>query len=78
MGSTVKKLLGQRLRRRHQRALLAGFDRAQERVEGDDGLPEPTSPLEQPLHRPLAREVSVDLRDRASWLGVSSKGRTPR
>ena len=57
-------LLGERLRRRHQRALVAALDRAQERVERDDRLPRPDVALEQPLHRHRAREVAVDLGDR--------------
>ena len=44
-------LLGERLRRRHQRALPARLDRAQERVERDDRLPGADVALEQPLHR---------------------------
>ena len=44
-------LLGQRLGRRHQRALLAGLDRAQEGVERDDGLAGADLALQKPLHR---------------------------
>ncbi len=58
-------LLGERLRRRHQRALAARLDRAQERVERDDRLAGADVALQQPLHRRGAREVGVDLGDRA-------------
>ena len=57
-------LLGERLGRRHQRALVAALDRAQERVERDDRLAGADVALEQPLHRRRAGEVAVDLRDR--------------
>ena len=57
-------LLGERLGRRHQRALAARLDRAQERVERDDRLAGADVALEQALHRRRAREVGVDLGDR--------------
>ncbi len=57
-------LLGERLRRRHQRALAAGLDGAQQRVERDGGLPRADVALQEPLHRRRSREVAVDLRDR--------------
>ncbi len=57
-------LLGERLGRRHQRALAARLDRAQERVERDDRLARADVALEQALHRRRAREVGVDLCDR--------------
>ena len=57
-------LLGERLGRRHQRALAAGLDRPQERVERDDRLAGADVALEQALHRRRAREVGVDLGDR--------------
>ncbi len=44
-------LLGERLRRCHQRALASELDRAQQRVEGDDRLARADLPLQQPLHR---------------------------
>ena len=62
-------LLGERLRRRHQRPLAPGLDRAQERVQRDDRLPGADVALEQPLHRRRAREVGVDLGDRALLVG---------
>ena len=55
-------LLGQGLRRRHQRALVAVLDRPQERVERDDRLPRADVALQEPLHRPLIGEVAADLR----------------
>ena len=44
-------LLGERLGRRHQRALVAALDRAQQRVQRDHRLPRADVALEQPLHR---------------------------
>jgi hypothetical protein len=57
-------LLGERLGRRHQRALPAGLDRTQQRVERHDRLPGADVALEQPRHGRRAGEVGVDLRDR--------------
>ena len=57
-------LLGERLGRCHQRALTAGLDRAQERVERDDGLAGADVALEQPLHRGRAGEIGIELGDR--------------
>ena len=57
-------LLGERLRRRHQRALTAAFDRTEQRVERDRRLARPDVPLEQALHGRRQREVGVDLDDR--------------
>ena len=57
-------LLGERLRGRHQRALTAAFDGAEQRVERDRRLARPDVPLEQPLHGRRQREVAVDLGDR--------------
>ena len=58
-------LLGERLGGRHQRALAACLDRAQQRVERDDGLARADVALQQPLHRHGLCEVEVDLGDRA-------------
>ena len=58
-------LLGERLRRRHQRALPARLDRPQQRVERDDGLAGADVALQQALHRRRLRQVEVDLGDRA-------------
>ena len=57
-------LLGEHLGRRHQRALPAGLDGAQQRRERDDGLAGADVALQQPLHRRRPREVAVDLGDR--------------
>ncbi len=57
-------LLGQRLRRRHHRALPAALDRAEQRVERDRGLAGADVSLQQPLHRHGPREIRVDLGDR--------------
>ncbi len=67
-------LLGQGLRRRHQRPLALELDRAQERVERDDGLPRADVPLQQPLHRDRALEIAVDLGDRALLVGREREG----
>ena len=58
-------LLGERLRRRHQRALSARFNRPQERVERDHGLARADVALQQPLHRRCLSQVEIDLHDRA-------------
>ena len=58
-------LLGEGLGRRHERALAPDLDRAEERVERDDGLPRADVALEEALHRNRALEVGVDLGDRA-------------
>ncbi len=54
-------LLGQRLGRRHQHRLEAGFQRPQHRVEGDDGLARADLAHQQPLHRLAGVEIGVDL-----------------
>ena len=53
-------LLGERLRRGHERSLVARLDGAQERVQGDDRLPGGHVSLQQPLHRDRAREICVE------------------
>ena len=68
-------LLGQRLGGRHQRGLAAVLDRAQHRVQRHHGLAAADLPHQQPLHRPLARQVGVDrARSAAAWSPVSSNG----
>ena len=64
-----KVLLGEGFRGRHQRALVPAFDRAQERVERDDGLPRADVALEEPLHRPVLAEVAADLGDGVLLVG---------
>ena len=59
-------LLGERLRRRHQRALAAGLDRPHERVRGDDGLARADVAEQQPAHRARAAQVAVELADHPS------------
>ena len=54
-------LLGERLGRRHQHRLEAGFERAQHRVERDHGLARADLAHQQPLHRLAGVEVGVDL-----------------
>ncbi len=44
-------LLGERLGRRHQHRLVAGFQRPQHRVDGDHGLARADLAHQQPLHR---------------------------
>ena len=58
-------LLGERLGRRHQRALAARLDGAEECVQRHHRLARADVALEQALHRPLAAEVGIELRDRA-------------
>ena len=62
-------LLGERLGRSHQRSLAPGLDRAQERVQRDDGLARPDVALQESLHRNLAVEIRVDLAHRALLVG---------
>ena len=64
VGDREEVLLGERLGRRHQRALAPALDRAQERVERDDRLARADVSLQEPLHRDGSREVAVDLADR--------------
>ena len=74
-------LLGERLGRRHQRRLGARLDRAQHRVERDDGLAGADLAHQQPLHRPVARRRprrSPPSRVRWSPVGVNgSESRQP-
>ena len=58
-------LLGQRFRRRHQRALLPSLDCPEKRVQRDDRLARADLALKEPLHRRRLCEVGVDLLDRA-------------
>jgi hypothetical protein len=67
-------LLGQRLGRRHQRRLHAVLDRAQHRVQRDDGLARADLPHEQPLHGRSRGQVGVDLLHRALWSPVGANG----
>ncbi len=48
-------LVGERLGRRHQRALVAVLDRAQQRVQRHHGLARADLAHQQPLHRPRLR-----------------------
>ena len=59
-----KMLLSEGFGRRHERALAAALDRAQERVERDHRLARADVALQEALHRGGAREVAVDLPDR--------------
>ena len=56
-------LLGERLRRRHERAPEARLHGTKERVQRDHGLPRAHVSLEEPLHRRRARQIGVDLPD---------------
>ena len=67
-------LLGEHLGRRHQRALPARLDGAQQRRERDDGLAGADVALEQPLHRGRPRQIAVDLGDRL-LLGIGERER---
>ena len=53
-------LLGERLGGRHQRRLGARLDGPQHRVQRHDGLARAHLPHQQPLHRPVARDLLVD------------------
>ena len=64
-------LLGEGLGRRHQGGLMTGLDRAQHRVDAEDGLAGSHLAHQQPLHRLGLAEVGVDLLDRAALIGVS-------
>jgi hypothetical protein len=57
-------LLGERLRRRHQRRLVARFQRPQHRVDRDHGLAGADLPHQQALHRLAGVEVGLDLVER--------------
>ena len=57
-------LLGERLGRRHQRALPSRLDRPQQRVERDHRLARADVALEQALHRRRPGQVGVELGDR--------------
>ena len=57
-------LLGQRLGRRHEHRLHVVLDRAQHRVQRDDGLARADLAHEQALHRPRRGELLVERRDR--------------
>ena len=71
-------LLRERLGRRHQRALAAGLDRPQERVERDDRLARADVALQQPLHRRVrARSASISA-IACSWGSVSANGSAAR
>jgi hypothetical protein len=54
-------LLGERLGRRHQRRLVAGFERSQHRVDGDHRLARADLAHQQALHRLAGVEVGLDL-----------------
>ena len=58
-------LLGQDLRRRHERSLEAGFHREQHRRDRDDGFAGANIALEQAVHRALRREIAAQLVDHA-------------
>ncbi len=72
-------LLGEGLGRRHERALAAGLDRAQERVESATTVfPEPTSPCSRRcigIERSRSASISAIAR---SWSGVSVNGSDAR
>ncbi len=53
-------LLGQRLGRRHERALAPVLDRAQQREQGDHRLARSDLPHQQALHRAVLGQVGVD------------------
>src|SRR5260221_12658205 len=64
VGDRDEMLFRERLGRRHQRALAAVLDGAQQRVERDHRLAGADVSLEEALHRRRAREVAVELANR--------------
>ena len=70
-------LLRERLGRCHQSALPARFDRPQQRVERDDGLPRADVTLEQPFHRDRPDEIRVDLGDCTLLIRGQPEGQDP-
>ena len=72
-------LRGQRLGRRHQRALAAVLDGAQQGVHGHGRLARADVALQQALHRDAAGDVAVDVGDRPPLArAVSSNPSTSR
>ncbi len=67
-------LLRQQLRGRHERRLIAVFDREQHAEEGHDRLPGPHVPHEQPVHADRGRHVGRDLPHGAALGGGEGKG----
>src|SRR5439155_20700372 len=61
-------LLGERLRRRHQRALMTAFHGAKQGVQGHDRLAGAHVPLEETLHRARPGEIPPDLPNRVLLL----------
>ncbi|MEZ5459058.1 MAG: hypothetical protein R3E65_07045 [Steroidobacteraceae bacterium] len=61
----AEMLFCQQLRGRHQRGLVAAADRAGRGRCGDHGLAAADVALHQPRHRRVAREVGVDVVERA-------------
>ena len=68
-------LLGEGLGRCHQGALVARLERAQHRVEGDDGLAAADLAHQQALHRAPALQVGVDLAERTPLVGGRLEGK---
>jgi hypothetical protein len=58
-------LLGQHLRRGHDRALPPGLDGREERGDGDHRLAAADVALQEPAHRPLGAHVGEELFDDA-------------
>ena len=57
----ARVLLGEQLRGRHERGLVAVLHREQHREERDDGLAAPDVALQQPVHAAIAHHVLHDL-----------------
>ena len=58
-------LLGEDLRRGHERRLVAGLDGEEHGAEGDEGFSRADVAVEQAIHRARRGEVGADFRDRA-------------
>ena len=56
-------LLGQNLRRRHERGLIASLHGEQHRRNGDHGFSRTHVALQQTIHRVICREIAPDFRD---------------
>ena len=72
----IQMLLGQNLRRRHERGLIAVLHRAQHGHQRDDRLSCANVPLQQPVHPARRGHVGTDLRqDPALRLGQFERER---
>ena len=59
----IVMLLGQNLRGRHERGLIASLYGQQHRRDGDHGFSRTDVALQQTIHRMICREIALDFRD---------------